>query len=186
MALGTGMTAVAFDMVRLCSGCKFVLMAAIAVSRCVCESRGMTGQAGHARVCAGQRETRTIVIKQSFAPTTSIVALRTIMREVVCHMIRVFGPHELVLMTTIAISRRASESGGMAGDATGTCMRTRQGEYGLAMVKCGRLPGRGAMALSAVMVEVVRRVIRVLGRDELVLMAAVARCGCVHESSAMT
>lgn len=123
------------------------------------------------------------MVEGSFAPTTRIVAPGAIMREVVRNMVGIFRPRELVLMTTIAVRRRISESIGMAGDASGTCMRTRQREYRIAVIKSGRLPRRRAMTIGAVMIEVVRRVIRVLGRDELVLMAVVTCRRCARESS---
>lgn len=56
---------------------------------------------------SGEREARQVMIKCRRLPGAGAVALRTVVREASCHMVRISSAGECSLMTAIAIGRGA-------------------------------------------------------------------------------
>lgn len=118
-----------------------------------------------ARYCgmgAGQGECRAIMVEACGFPGSSGVALGTIVVEVVIDMIGVLDRREFVLMATVAANRRARVAGCVTGNASHRNMRAGQNKSGRVVIKMRRFPRCRTVTLSAIVIEVVHDVIRIL------------------------
>jgi len=105
---------VTLDVIGILGRCEFVLMAIIAGSRCAGVTGSVTRDAGCRNMRACKSESRLVVVEVCRLPGRRRMTLGTIVIEIVRGVIRVFHQSEIVLMTTIAGSRRAGVAGRVA------------------------------------------------------------------------
>ena len=108
---------------------------------------------------AGQWKIGIGVVKLCRRPGIGVMALRTIVAEIVLDMIRVCSIGIICFMTGPAVRRCIGVSLGMAFNAIERSMRAGQWEIGIGVVKLCRGPGAGVVALRAIVAEIIPHVI---------------------------
>ena len=89
-------------------------------------------------------------------------------------------------MTRVAILRCVSISRDMAGNASRRCVRSRQRELSLTVIEGRRFPRGRTMALSAIVIEVVGCVVRVLDAGVSGVVTGVAIRRSIRISGSVT
>ena len=74
------------------------LVTGITVRRCTAIPIGVAVQAGQHCMSTGQREVRLVMIESGWRPGIGIMALRTIVTEIIDHVIRIHNPVKILLM----------------------------------------------------------------------------------------
>ena len=125
-------------------------------------------------MCSGERKGCQVVIEVCRFPARGSMTGSAIVVEVTLDVIGILDRSEFVLMAAIAGGRCSGISGSVACGAGCRNMRACKGESRLVVVEDCRLPGRCRMALGTIVIKIVRGVIRVFHRCEIVLMTTIA------------
>lgn len=133
----------------------------------------------------GQRKSGSGVTEIGRGPSTGRVTISTRVAEIRLHMVGVAGRIEIILVTRIAVDRRARVSGCMAGGAGGIDMFSCQRKSRVGVVEGRRRPAIGRMADGAILTECLRDMIRVGDRLVVGLMAIVASGRSTRKACAM-
>lgn len=99
------------------------------------------------------------------------MALGAIGTEIVGHMVGVLGVIVIVLMTGVTGGRGIAIAAGVTLYTLQIDVRSRKRKSGLGMIELGGRPGSGGMAYSAIGVEIIGHMIRILRLIIIVRMA---------------
>jgi len=176
MTLGTIVTEVPSDMVRIRSTIEIRCMTLIAISVCqLVVSIHMTCLALGSNVSPCQREVRCRMIKCGGTPVNRRMTLHAVVTKVTGHVIRIRCAAKISCMALIAIVVHQLVVIVCVTILTLRCsMCAGQREVCCRMVKRGRIPVHGRVTLNAVMAEIPRNVIWISSRSEIRGMALVA------------
>lgn len=134
----------------------------------------------------GQRKSGSGVTEIGRGPAAGRVTISTRVAEIRLHMVGVAGRIEIILVTRIAVDRRARVSGCMAGGAGGIDMFSCQRKSRVGVVEGRRRPAIRRVADRAVLTECLRDVVRVGDGLVIGLVAAIAVHRCSRETGAVT
>lgn len=156
------------DVIRVPCRLEPCLMAGVAIEGCpVIPLTSVAGVAGEPGVSSGQLEPRPGVVECSVIPIIGGVADGAVVVVVPGDVIRVFDAVVVGLVTGPAVGRRSGEPSSDVALVAGSCpVRTGEREGSLVMIECRSVPAAHRMADGAVVVVVVRCVIRVASRIE--------------------
>jgi hypothetical protein len=153
---------------------KIALVAAIAVSRCVGVSRGMTSDTLQSSVPARQSEPCRVVIKRRGSPGGSRVASHTVMVKVIGRVVRICDSFKIALMAGVAGRGGICVSRSVARETLQSCVSASQRELSKIVIKCRRSPRCGTMTICAELIKIVCYVIRLGNCCEVTGVTAIA------------
>jgi len=113
----TIVTKVILHMIGISYTIEITYMAGIAIGRCSGITTGMTIDAGQSKMSTGEWEICIGMIESSRTPGLGGVTNRTIVTEVILHMIWIRNTTEIILMAGITIDRCSGITTGVAVDA---------------------------------------------------------------------
>ena len=131
----------------------------------------MALQTGHGQMRAGQREVTETVIIARVAPCVCRMTLRTSLREIAAHVIRILRTIVISNVTVHALILSPREAVHMALRASGRDVRTRQLKLREAVIEICALPIGRVVAVCATRLECCAVVIRVCCFIRIRLMA---------------
>ena len=122
------------------------------------------------------REVLAVVIPGRWRPRRRTMAGPAIGGKYLARMIRAGRAGIACLMACVTGGCGANVPGSVAGYARRCEMRAGQRKSCCPVIEGGRSPGRCRMALGAIVIEIVRHVVRIYHSRELSLVTTVARC----------
>ena len=174
MAFGAVLIKAVGDMVRIDHRRELSLVAAVTGVRSTGIAGGVAGFACCGCVRSGKRESGGIMTERRWQPGRRAVAFGAVLIKVVRHVVRIGHRRKLSLVAAIAGGRSTGVTCRVTGNARHTCVRAGEREERRLMVKGRRIPDCCRVAVGAVVIEIIRHVIRAGHRRKLSLVAAIA------------
>jgi hypothetical protein len=140
MALSTNMVEIILHVAWVSNIIKIVGVTTEAISRSVLISTRVAGDALKGYMRPGQRELSIGMIECPIIPSRCVMALRTVMAEIVSHMVGISCSVIIIGVAGVAIIRGVVIAIGMTGNTLQADMRPGQREMGIIMIESSRIP----------------------------------------------